>query len=276
MEQPRNIMEFNDYRDYLSHYYRVMKHQNARFSYRYIAGKIGMDSSFLIRVMQKKTHLPANLVASLDKFLGLKKRESQYLKQLVLYNRSKTEAEAKTHLEALIALQKPTYQSVNPYQYDYYKTWYHSAVRLLLDYYPFDGDFEKLGKQLNPAISGYEAKKSVELLEKLNLIKKSPSGRYKVLDDNLTSGRHWTDVAVGQYQMEVLNLAKKSLQKTPKRQRNISTLTLNISQNDLPEIDRITSEYRRNLARYINSRTQMDSVYQINIQIFPLTQLKNH
>jgi hypothetical protein len=49
-----------DYRDFLKSYYDRRKEEMPFYSYRMMGDKLGLDSSYLYRVLQKKQHLPAH------------------------------------------------------------------------------------------------------------------------------------------------------------------------------------------------------------------------
>ena len=55
------MIEFSDtqdYRDFLKEYYDRRKAEMPLYSYRMMGDKLGLDSSYLYRVLQKKQHLP--------------------------------------------------------------------------------------------------------------------------------------------------------------------------------------------------------------------------
>ena len=55
----RPVFEYLDYRDLLKDAYEERKSQLPLFSYRMMAEHLGMDSSYLFRILQKDLHLPS-------------------------------------------------------------------------------------------------------------------------------------------------------------------------------------------------------------------------
>ena len=61
------FLDTADYRDLLKSYYEQRKKEMPLYSYRMMGEKLGLDASYLYRVLQKKHHLPAHaLQASKD------------------------------------------------------------------------------------------------------------------------------------------------------------------------------------------------------------------
>jgi uncharacterized protein (TIGR02147 family) len=156
-------------------------------------------------------------------------------------------------------------------QYEFFQKWYYGAVWSLLDGFPFKGDPKDLGNMLTPPIGAKEAKQALKLLEDLKLIEKDADGAYKSLGTNLTTGKEWRSLAIAQYQQEMIKLAGESLERFKKEERDISTLTVSIPESAIPEIRELTGEFRESLKKLVNSYPDPDRVYQLNIQMFPLT-----
>ena len=56
------VFDYLDYRDFLKDFYEKKKSEFSLFSYRVMAQQVGMDASYLFRVLQKDLHLPARCV----------------------------------------------------------------------------------------------------------------------------------------------------------------------------------------------------------------------
>ena len=54
------FLDTADYRDLLKSYYERRKKEMPLYSYRMMGEKLGLDSSFLFRVLQKNHHLPVH------------------------------------------------------------------------------------------------------------------------------------------------------------------------------------------------------------------------
>ncbi len=268
-----NIFTYLDYRDYLKDAYRERREAQPFFSYRYIGNKVGMDSSYLTRLFQKKLHLGDDLVDRMAAVFELTEAPLEYFRGLVAFGKAKTEDQARVFHEQLIRLRGVEYRQVREDELEYFSSWVHAALRSLLDFRPFDGDYEALGAALRPPVSGDEAKRSVFLLERLGLVKRNGTG-YEVLDTHLHSGEDWTSGAIRDYQKETMRLAAGALDSVPAAERDITTMTMDIDGPALEELRRLIREFQENVARLVGDAGPSDRVMQLNMQLFPMSQCK--
>jgi uncharacterized protein (TIGR02147 family) len=156
-------------------------------------------------------------------------------------------------------------------QYEFFQKWYYSAILTLLDFYPFRNDYRALAQKLSPPITESQAKKAIALLRNLKLIKKKPDGTFGLISTMVTTGEHWRSLAITAFQEETMRLALEALHRIPREQRNISTTTVTLSEKDLDEANEIIKECRTALLKLAESQKNPDRVYQINLQLFPVT-----
>lgn len=65
--------------------------------------------------------------------------------------------------------------------------------------------------------------------------------------------------------------ALESLEKHSVTKRDMSGITMAVSVERLPEARRMIQEFRRNLSTFLEDGPK-DSVYRLNVQLFPLTE----
>jgi len=268
------LFEYFDYQQFLRDYIELRKKDSSWFSYRFLASKLNLDHSNLIKILLGKRHASKQNVESLVQFLKFNQREAEYFRTLVQFNKSKNDAKSRDLLEKLLSIKNITLKKLEPHQYEYYRNWYHSAIYSLLDFYEFKGDFAALATELDPAITVKQARESVVLLLKLGLIKKGEDGRYVQAEKTITSGQNWHSYAIQRFQEESINLALQSLQHQPRTVRDISTLTMTITKDDMEAIREITEQYRKSIIKVVSESGKGDTVYQLNIQLFPMSKPK--
>jgi uncharacterized protein (TIGR02147 family) len=232
-----------------------------------------MDSSYVIKVLQGNLHISVKKIENFKKLCNFSDKEGRYFETLVYFCKAKTEKERKIYFEKLFTISRVKSKKIEKFQYEFFQKWYYSAIWSLLNFYTFREDYTELAEKLTPSISIKEAKQSIKLLEKLGLIKQNTNGTYAVYDLNISTGKEWKSLAINQYQKEMIILAEEAIQRFKKEERNISTVTMNIAEKALPEIDELVSKFRETLIQLVNSfeDSQDDRVYQLNIQLFPLT-----
>lgn len=270
----KSVFEYLDYRAYLKDFYEEKKTRHGFFSYRYFGNKVGIDSSYLLKVLLKSRHLSENSIPRVCAFCGLDGNEAEYFTTLVHFVKARTQNESKLLFEKLLSIRFVKSRRILEQQYEYFRTWYHPVVRSVLEYFDFKDDYTLLGKQLSPPISAKEARASIKLLEQLQLIKKDESGRYRLTDTAVTTGDEWRSAAINAFQEQTIRLSLESIERHDKKLRDISTVTMNINGADFDELRERITEFRRSIISFVNDNSNPDRTYQLNIQFFPLSDVK--
>ena len=268
------VKQYLEYRLYLHEFYEARRAEDDFFSYRFMARKVGMDHGYLVKLLQQKVHLAEGHIEKFIEFCGLEGRDAEYFKTLVHFNKSKNPDETGILFEKLMAMAGIETHTVEKDQFEFYTAWYHSAIRALLGHLKFSGDCEDLGKRLSPPVVGKQVKESISLLERLKLIRRNTEGEYAPTESLITTGANLQAAAVRQFQREMIKLAEESLVRHPKDQRDISTVTLSLEAADLEEIRHRISALRQSIMNMAAKATRPDSVYQLNVQLFPLSQTR--
>lgn len=270
----KDLFEYLSYHSFLEDFLVSKKSEKEWFSLRYFADKIGVDQGNLVRVFQGKRHLSPAAVQRLTSYLDLDGRRAEYFGTLVQFNKAKTDAKARALFDKLMTIAAPEAQVLNPQQYEFYKKWYHTAIYNLMDCYDFRGDFALLAKQINPAITPLQAQESIALLVSLQLIKPRADGRYVQTHNMISSGEEWKSFAVHTFQEATLRLALHSLENHPRSVRDFSTMSMSIAAKDLEKIRELTREFRKSVLKVVQESNPADSVYHLNMQLFPMTAIK--
>lgn len=267
----KSIKEYYDYRDFLKDFYYEKKLTSPFFSYRLLGSKIGIDASHLVKIFQKQRHIGTASIETFIAFCGLSGSEAEYFSTLVQFTKSKSERNGKVLFERLLRLKGVRKFALEKKHYEFYTTWYYSAILTLLYFYPFHDDYKALAGKLTPSITEGQARKAVKLLESLGLIARDALGTYRLTNTIITSGDQCRSIAVKTFQEETMRLAMESLYRHAPEKRNISTVTITISESDLPEISELIASFRESLLKFAEEKKDPDRVYQLNIQLYPLT-----
>ncbi len=266
------LFNTKDYRLFIKHRLSELKDKDRSLTYQKFAERAGFRSKgFLTQILQGKSNLSYDMALCFARALELNKAESEFFLNLVLANQAKNHSDRSASTEKLLKIKKKHIRTVEIEQFEYYKKWYYSAIRSLLGYYRFDGDYQKLGSVLSPSITGAQAKKAVDLLLKLGFIEKDESGSVKLKDLLISTGEDHQAVAVINYQLQTMDLAKIAVQELPREKRSAATLTLGVSASGHKQILEKVTQLRKELMDIAAADSGIDRVIQINIHAFPLT-----
>lgn len=266
-----DIYTYYDYQKYLSDFYHEKKSQNAFFSYRYISQKVGIDHALLIKIFQGKRHLSSRSIQAFAALMGLSRRKAEYFEFLVLYGKAKTDRETKHYFEKLLAFSNIDSHKIESDKYEFYQKWYYSAVRELIRIYPIDTDFKTLAGLVEPSITPAEAKKAVGLLQRLGFIRKNRQGFFEQTDRFITTGDEWRSIAIRSFQKECMKLASQALETIPKVERDISTVTVTLDDEGFEKARERVQFLQKEIVDIAASCGNVNRVYQINLQVFPLS-----
>ena len=270
----KQIFEYTDYREWLRDAFEDFKQRKSIISWRYMAMKIGADPGNLLRMSQGKIHLSTNFIKPTAEFFELGEKETAYWTEMVLFGRSKTDADALQHYEKMQALKGVSLKYLAKKELEFYRHWYYNAIRSIIGICKFKDDYEGLAESCTPQISVEEAKSAVELLSELNMISTDREGYWKVNDTFVSTGGNWRSAAVRQFQKDTIALAGESLERHQPYLRDISTVTMTFNMDDIQLIREKIKEFRSDLLRLSQEGSGDDTVFQLNVQLFPLAFVK--
>lgn len=276
-----SVFNYQDYRKFLGDYYEEKKASGSAFSYQNFSRKAGFTSkSFVFNVINGRKNLSRASVVRMCEALGLSKSEAAYFENLVYFNQARNFTERNFYYEKLNAIAPATAEASNARklrrdQYEFYSQWYHAVVRSLIDLFPDEKDSTKLARMIHPAIKPRQAQKSVELLLRLGLIEKQKNGAYKVNSKILSTGNEVESLAVTHFHLECMELAAKALKELPGDRRNVSGLTLGISEKAYDKIREVIHSCQKAILDIAEKDIDSDRVYQLNFHLFPVSRTGN-
>jgi uncharacterized protein (TIGR02147 family) len=269
-----NIFEYTDYREYLKVYFAERKKKDPKFSHRWLAQKMDLaTSNFIMLVMQGKRNLNRSLCFKISEVFKHSHKEAAYFENMVNFLQAKNSKEKDLYFSRMISLRKNLkVDKIEEWQYEYYSNWYNPVIRELVTNPGFNRDANTLAKTLVPAITPTQAKRSIELLLKLGLIKKKGK-RYIQRSPFISTGPEVNSLAVANFHKKMGELAIESLDRIPKNERNITASTIYISQKTFDTIRNKIEDFRKEILELADSNIDDERVYQLNFQIFPVSKL---
>lgn len=270
------IFTYSNYRQYLKDAYTKRKSLDSKFSYRFIAKEAGFNSSsYFLKIIGGSRDISLDLALRLADVFKLKKQERDFFQLLVQFNQAKTHSEKSHYYEKLGVFRRSKSKVIQQNEFEIFDKWYYVAIREMLAFHHFNGDFQSLGRKLIPSITASEASKAVNLLERLGFIRKDSQGGYQKADLVISTGTEWQAMSVAGFQLQSLELARKAFDNMPRAARDISTLTLSISKGVLEEVKERIKKCREEILELSRDERGADGVYQLNLQFFPLTRIES-
>lgn len=269
-----DIFTYLDYRQYLKDALDERKKENRYFSLRYISQKVGLKSmGFLSMMLRGERNISEKLIIKLAPVFKLNKKEQNYFRLLVCFNQAQIDSEKNYFYQEILSHQKKLVRTVTHNQYEYYNQWYYSAIRELVAIYEItDENYDILATILKPSIKPAEVKSALELLLQLEFITKTKAGLYKRIDAVITSDSPVVmPFAVWQFQVATMNLSKKAHDKFSQKKREHSSVTMGIDSDAYALIQKKLAKVRSEIMEIARSVQNPKEVYQMNMQVFPLS-----
>jgi uncharacterized protein (TIGR02147 family) len=274
------LTSYTEFRSYLKDWINERKSLGLPGSNRWFAIKMGINStSWLTSVVNGAKGLSKASANKLSEILKHSPIEARYFDALVSFNQGRSIEERNKYYQELSTLQKlKDVRTVKPNQYDFYSTWYHSAVRSLVGLHRFaalDRDYERLAALVSPPITLSQARKSLNLLVELGLVRKDAGGVYELVSSAIRTGEEIRSLGIANFQQETMRLAQESLDRHPLDERYIGTATVGVSEETFRKIKEILIGASDKIAEIANADANADRVYQVNLQAFPLSRSTN-
>jgi uncharacterized protein (TIGR02147 family) len=269
-----NLFEFTDYREYLLRYYIEKKKANPRYSYQLLTRQAGFSNrGFIHNVIKGTRNLSKLNCYKLSQALGHSAKEQDYFENIVAYAQTDNEKERSYFLkQAFQVADKADVRLIEKDRYEYYSTWYHSAIRSLIDMLPVRNNYAQLSRRLSPSITASQVKESLKLLKRLGLIAKGSDGCYQLTGRHIRTSNEISRAAKNQFHIACAELAKNSIRNDPPDSRNAVSMTLGLSRKMYKDIVRETQSFITSIVNIVeNNRDAPERVYQYELLLFPLS-----
>lgn len=270
----KSIFSYLDYRAYLRDRIDYLRKKNPNLSFRNLSRKAGYASpNYFQLVMEGKRNLSAESIQNFAKTLKLKAKEARFFEILVHYEQSKNSYLAQRYYQEL--LEFPEYRQVHRLekeQYDFLSHWFYPAILELASLADFNEDPIQIAQKLKNKISPKEAKSALQSLENLGFLKRNQEQKLKVQMAAITTGEEARFLAAHAFHQEILQCAKQALQEEDSERREFAAMTMAVSEEQFKKLKTMIRDFRKQILNYLSeSEDKSDRVYQLGIQLFPLS-----
>lgn len=266
----KQIVEYTDFRQFMRDFYEEQKDLHA-FSWRDFSKKAGFSSSSYMKVVcDGKSKLSKAGVERTGEAMGLVGFEMDYFRAMVKFGQESTDAKKKAAMEEMLAIAKEhKVRVVESDLFDFYESWKNPTLRELAPMMPGATPGE-LAKKCLPKVSAEEVKNTLVFLTKNGFLKKTAENVFEQAEKSITGSPEATRLAIRGMHYKMACLAANSLD-LPKTERNFTGVTMGVSKESYEKIVKELDECRRKIIAIAADDTNIDQVYRLNLQLFPLT-----
>ncbi|WP_176736891.1 TIGR02147 family protein [Oligoflexus tunisiensis] len=271
------VTRYLDYREFLQAVYLALKQELGTYSYLTYAEDLGFSKTNVIHLIIKgKRPLTGKAADRISSAFEMRANERKYFEQLVDFQNSHDPIEREKLMQNLLHYKtKEVHSEASHDQLEFFTEWFNVAIYELAFTPYFTEEPKDLAALLTPRIRPEQARKSLELLQRLDLLRKDEtSGRLIPTRNRVSTGDEIASLAIIRYHQKMIDLGKESLTSVDAALRDISAISIAIPEDKLPELKKEISALRKKLLGMAEAESHPDAVYQVNFQLFPLSRQK--
>lgn len=251
------------YSDFLNSELAKRQRENSHYSLRAFGRDIGIHPSTLSLILKGKRRLPLKNLDQVVQSLELTPIQETLFRESLYKTKAK--------LDQIKLSQEYLKQYIIDENYYYIiAEWEHYAVLSLIETKNFKSSPAFIAKRFNLTLK--RAKDVIKNLMDAELIELK-NGEYVLKHGPLRTTEDITSKALQSSHLETLDLAKAKLKEVDVELRDFSSSTIAINMNKLTEAKTIIREFRRKLSNLLRDGDKGE-VYQLAVQLFPLTDLE--
>ncbi|MFN3453843.1 MAG: TIGR02147 family protein [Pseudobdellovibrio sp.] len=228
------------------------KKKNAQYSLRAFAKSLDMDSSTLSALLSGKRSLTP-------------KMSKKIIDQLFMTD----PFEAQNLLLQSIGFTNSldfTYTEFEMLHAEIISSWEHFAILALLEIPQKLHSTRNISIRLNIPFDTTE--QALARLEKINLVEKTDHN-WILKKMNMATPSNVPNASIRKAHTQYIEKSLEALKTQPIEVRDITGVTMAIDSEKLPQARKLIEDFRRRLSAYLEQGTK-NSVYRLNIQLFPL------
>jgi transcriptional regulator with XRE-family HTH domain len=243
-----------DFRGLLQREFRRRLEANPRYSLRAFARSLGVYHATLSSLLSGQRPFTAKTIREIGGALGLTPKD------LELH----AARSAPTKTKQVVELQEDEFNLI--------ANWQHDAVLEFLQLANESHEARTMAKRLK--MTPADVLVSLQLLERTGMIERLENGGWRILKANSSTllGENQTSHARRAHQKALLEKSKQALDEVAIALRDHSSIAMTVNTDDLPELKTAIRDFRRKLMAFAQRKNaNPDSVYQLQIALFPLT-----
>ncbi|MGE3609871.1 MAG: TIGR02147 family protein [Bacteriovoracaceae bacterium] len=278
MNQEVNIYAYNDPALFLRDHWLKKKEKNPSFSIRSWAKSMNISSHGLLHQMvYGKRSIPKKYLPQISKSLNLNEREQHYLEALIDIQKSKDYEEKSFYLNKIkfnYEESKLLFREID--SFEMIRNPLHFYILEIISLRPTKITSEIIKRKLKFDFPLEEIKRAMETLLHLGFMTKVGPSEYARVHDALYTKSDIPSRAVKDYHQRTLDMAKVAIEKQDLHEREFAGTCLNLKKNDVKRAKEMIREFRKKfIEEFEASELQGDQTYQININLFAITEVEN-
>lgn len=276
------VSDYMDYRQFLKDFYAYKKHQSRTqirpYNYQVFSAAANIKSpNYLKMIIEGRRNLSDDMILKFAKALSLDKTQTEDFRLLVNFTQSPDPAERNVFLKQLSEYrvgQKLKSGEIDKKTWDKIPNWVAWIIYAMVDQQGVKFDTKSIRTLLRAKATEDEIELAIQSLIASGEIVKDPETGELKKAFNLEQPEEIPVALVRKLQAQLMYLGLESLYQDSPTEREFGTLTLSLNKEEFEEIRFKLRQMRKALHKdnaIARSSKKGDRVYQLNLQLFPVT-----
>ncbi|MFW7379284.1 MAG: TIGR02147 family protein [Oligoflexus sp.] len=269
---------FLDYKPFFAALFSQAKEKLGKYTYHEYAEDMGFAATNIMhQFIRGHRKLTSKAAVQIVKLLDLRGTERRYFEAMVEYCNTNVPAKREELFQKMLLEKSQVLSSDQDKDWlDYLSEWYHPVVREIVGLQGFRADSQWISDQIQPRIRPEQARKSLELLERLGFIEATDDGNsYRQTEKSLSTGHAVRGIGFTRYHQKMIEMGKESLANAKGNKRDVSASTISVDEATFHKIKSMIHEFNAKVMTECGEAEHPDRVYQLNIQLFPFAEIKD-
>ena len=252
-------------------FYEERKRTSA-FSWREFSKLAGFKSPVYLKlVCDGKSSLSLVKMEQVAHAMGLVGYEFAYFKEMVRFGNATKDAVKK---DALLEMERIAREHkvrvVDADAFEFYDSWKNPTLRELAPMMPGARPLE-MAKACEQEISAEGVRDVLAFLVKTGFLKRESEHLYVQTEKTVIGSKESVPIAIRAMHKEMASLARTAIDKFPIEERHFTGATLGLCEEAYARISQELDAFVRKVANIAAEYENINQVYRLNLQLFPLT-----
>ena len=273
MKSSVNVRQFTHYRTFLVAHVQVMKLKNKSWSYGAWAHSLGLkDPSSVTKIIQGQRDPGPATTERLVHYFRFNEVQARYFRDLVRLEKLRHDPRLSVLLMEKMGKENPDarLRLLDDKTFSVISNWYYLAVRETLRVKSLVQDPEVISKKFQFKVTPREVGQAIKTMLEVGLLTRDELGNLSLTEGRLDTTQDIASEAIKRYHEQMLTHAHAAVRSVPVKEREITATTLVMQSSNLGKAKELIREFKERFERLLEEDVG-DKVYQLQIQLFPLT-----
>jgi uncharacterized protein (TIGR02147 family) len=267
------LSQFSDYRAFLLAHAQERRARNPRWSYGCWARQLGLQgASSLTKIVQGKRNPGPEIIGKLVAYFKLGETDAAYFRDLVAFQKHKRNPQLAVLLWESVRQRHPgrAVRILDDRTFQAIANWYFYAIREMVRLDTFFEDPRWIAHRLRFPVAPRDVAGALRTLLELGLLGRDERGSLVVAETPIDTANDFASEALRRHHEQMLEHAKTAVRTIEPQDRELTSTTFVMMAAQLPDAKRALRRCREALVDRFEKKGG-DTVYQLQMQLFPLT-----